>query len=80
VPGGFATLNTWIDHQKKTMNTVKRATDGALDCLEKAHEVLLKGDVFTPEFLEMSVSHQRQKHDALRLRPHPRNFFPYCGA
>ena len=32
----------------------------ALDCLEKDHEFLLKGDVFTKDFLEMWMSHQAQ--------------------
>jgi len=43
----------------------------ALDYLEKDHEYLLKGDVFTRDFLEMWVSHKRKEADALRLRPHP---------
>ncbi len=38
---------------------------------------LLKGDVFTADFLEMWISHKRKEHDALRLRPHPYEFFLY---
>jgi glutamine synthetase len=49
----------------------------ALDYLEEDHEFLLKGDVFTRDFLEMWVSHKRKEHDALRLRPHPYEFFLY---
>jgi glutamine synthetase len=49
----------------------------ALDELEKDHEFLLKGDVFTRDFLEMWVSQKRKEHDALRLRPHPYEFFLY---
>ncbi len=49
----------------------------ALDCLEKDHDFLLKGDVFTKDFLEMWVSTKRKEHDALRLRPHPYEFFLY---
>ena len=49
----------------------------ALDRLEKDHEFLLKGDVFTTDFLEMWMSHKRREHDALRLRPHPYEFFLY---
>jgi glutamine synthetase len=49
----------------------------ALDELEKDHEYLLKGDVFTKDFLEMWVSQKRKEHDALRLRPHPYEFFLY---
>jgi glutamine synthetase len=49
----------------------------ALDCLEKDHEFLLKGDVFTQDFLDMWVATKRKEHDALRLRPHPYEFFLY---
>jgi glutamine synthetase len=49
----------------------------ALDHLEADHEFLLKGDVFTRDFLEMWVLHKRKEHDALRLRPHPYEFFLY---
>lgn len=49
----------------------------ALDCLDKDHDFLLKGDVFSTDFLEMWFSHKRKEHDALRLRPHPYEFFLY---
>ena len=49
----------------------------ALDQLERDHDFLLKGDVFTKDFLEMWVSHKRKEFDALRLRPHPYEFFLY---
>ena len=49
----------------------------ALTSLEKDHEFLLKGNVFTRDFLEMWVSHKRKEQDALRLRPHPYEFFLY---
>jgi glutamine synthetase len=52
----------------------------ALDYLEQDHEFLLKGDVFTRDFIEMWISHKRKEHDALRLRPHPYEFFLYYDA
>ena len=51
--------------------------DEALGHLAKDHGFLLKGDVFTKDFLEMCISHKRKEHDALRLRPHPYEFFLY---
>jgi glutamine synthetase len=51
--------------------------DEALDHLEADRAYLLKGDVFTRDFLEMWVSHKRKEADALRLRPHPYEFFLY---
>jgi len=44
----------------------------ALECLEKDHEFLLKGDVFTKDLLEEWVSYKRAKEwDPVRLRPTP---------
>jgi glutamine synthetase len=49
----------------------------ALDHLEKDHHFLLKGDVFTADFLEMWNSQKRKEADALRLRPHPYELYLY---
>ena len=57
--------------------TVPASLGAALDCLEADHEFLLKGDVFTKDFLEMWVAHKRKEHDAIRLRPHPYEMFLY---
>ncbi len=51
--------------------------EAAIDALEKDHQFLLKGGVFTKDFIEMWVSAKRKEHDALRLRPHPYEFFLY---
>jgi len=52
----------------------------ALDHLEQDHQFLLKGDVFTRDFLDMWIANKRKEHDALRLRPHPYEFFLYYDA
>jgi glutamine synthetase len=49
----------------------------ALGHLERDHAFLLKGDVFTQEFIEMWIGKKREEHDALRLRPHPYEFYLY---
>src|SRR5437867_1733690 len=49
----------------------------ALEHLRGDHEFLLKGDVFTQDFLEMWIAAKVKEHDALRLRPHPYEFFLY---
>jgi glutamine synthetase len=50
----------------------------ALDNLEADHDFLMKGDVFTKDAIEMHISYKRTKEvDALRLRPHPYEFFLY---
>ena len=50
----------------------------ALDALEKDHEFLLKGDVFTKDVIETWLSYKRENEiDAIRLRPHPWEFALY---
>src|SRR5467141_3512717 len=51
--------------------------DEAITALEGDHDFLLKGDVFTQDFLDMWIAAKRKEHDALRLRPHPYEFFLY---
>jgi glutamine synthetase len=46
-----------------------------IEALESDHAFLLKGDVFSEDFLEMWVSSKRKEHNTLRLCPHPREFF-----
>jgi glutamine synthetase len=52
--------------------------DEALNNLEADHDFLLKGDVFTKDAIETWIEYKRSKEvDALRLRPHPYEFFLY---
>jgi glutamine synthetase len=49
-----------------------------LKALQDDHDYLLKGDVFTKDAIEMWINYKRTKEvDALRLRPHPYEFFLY---
>ena len=49
-----------------------------LDNLEKDHEFLLKGDVFTPDLIETWIDYKRKNEvDPVRLRPHPYEFALY---
>ena len=50
---------------------------GAIEALEADHEFLLKGDVFTRDFIENWCEMKRKEYDALRLRPHPYEFAMY---
>ncbi len=55
--------------------------DEALAALERDHEFLLKGDVFTPDVIETWIGYKREHElDALRLRPHPYEFCMYFDA
>ena len=61
----------------KKVPSVPGSLGEALDCLEKDYEFLLKGDVFTMDFLDMWMTMKRKEDAALRLRPHPYEFHLY---
>jgi glutamine synthetase len=50
---------------------------GAVEALEADHEFLLKGDVFTKDFIENFIAMKKGEYDAVRLRPHPYEFCLY---
>jgi glutamine synthetase len=52
--------------------------DEALASLEEDNEFLLKGDVFTKDVIEKWISYKTENEvNAVRLRPHPHEFFLY---
>ena len=53
----------------KKVPNVAGSLSEALDCLEKDHAFLLKGDVFTKDFLDMWISTKRKEHDATAAAP-----------
>ena len=58
--------------------TVPGSLGAAMDALEKDHDFLLKGDVFTPDVIETWIKYKRQNEvDPVNLRPHPYEFFLY---
>ncbi len=60
------------------MPQVPGSLDEVLDALETDHEYLLAGGVFTPDVIETWVDYKRENEvDALRLRPHPWEFYLY---
>jgi glutamine synthetase len=65
----------------KKIKQVPGSLGEALDALERDHDFLLKGDVFTPDVIETWVEMKRKKEvDAVRLRPHPFEFYMYYDA
>jgi glutamine synthetase len=55
--------------------------DEAIAALEADNGFLLKGDVFTPDVVEMQASWKREKEiDPVRIRPHPHEFELYFDA
>ncbi|HEY2776122.1 MAG TPA: type I glutamate--ammonia ligase [Candidatus Binatia bacterium] len=62
----------------KDVPSVPGSLSDALDALEKDHAFMLKGDVFSEDFIETWIEHKRSKEvDAIRLRPHPHEFEMY---
>jgi glutamine synthetase len=50
----------------------------ALDALEKDHDFLCQGDVFTEDVIEAWIEYKRSSEvDPVRLRPHPYEFMLY---
>ncbi|MCF7669294.1 MAG: type I glutamate--ammonia ligase [Verrucomicrobia bacterium] len=64
----------------KLVPNVPGSLEEALICLEHDHEFLLKGDVFSEDFIDMWILQKRREQDAMRLRPHPYEFFLYYDA
>jgi glutamine synthetase len=62
----------------KDVPHVPHSLDAALNALEKDHEFLLKGDVFTRDLIETWISYKREREvDEVRIRPVPYEFFLY---
>jgi len=58
--------------------TMPGSLEEALRHLEKDHEFLLKGGVFSEDLIETWIGYKRSREvDPLRLRPHPYEFFMY---
>ncbi|MEK7237248.1 MAG: type I glutamate--ammonia ligase [Nitrospirota bacterium] len=60
------------------IRTMPGSLDEALNNLEKDHNFLLKGGVFSKDLIEAWIGYKRNKEvDTMRLRPHPYEFYLY---
>jgi glutamine synthetase len=65
-------------HEAAKIKKMPGSLDESLRNLEKDHDFLLKGNVFTHDVLETWMNYKREKEiDPIRLRPHPYEFFLY---
>jgi glutamine synthetase len=49
-----------------------------LDSLQRDHDFLLEGGVFTEDLLDTWIEYKRERElDPVQLRPHPYEFFLY---
>lgn len=60
--------------------TVCSSLNDAIKALEKDHEFLLQGDVFTTDFLDSYLDLKREEWDRYRMAPHPIEFDLYYSA
>ncbi len=62
----------------KEVPCVPKSLDEALECLRNDHSFLLKGDVFSGDFLDTWITYKTDTEvDAVRLRPTPTEFALY---
>jgi glutamine synthetase len=60
---------------------VPGSLEEVLDALERDHEFLTRGGVFTEDLIEKWLDYKRTNElDPMRLRPHPHEFFLYFDA
>jgi glutamine synthetase len=58
--------------------TVPGSLEQAIEALDRDHDYLLKGSVFTQDVIDVWIEYKREREiDALRLRPHPYEFYLY---
>ncbi len=58
--------------------TVPGSLEESLNALEKDHAFLLKGDVFTKDVIDVWLEYKRERElPAVKLRPHPYEFYLY---
>jgi glutamine synthetase len=78
-PGEPADYDLFDEHNgHRAVKQVPGSLAESLAALEKDHEFLYVGDVFTPDVIETWTVFKRQKEiDPVRLRPHPYEFYLY---
>jgi len=78
-PGEPLDKNTYelSEEEAAKIATVPGSLEEALKALEEDHEYLLRGDVFTKDVIEVWLEYKYREVDAVRLRPHPYEFYLY---
>lgn len=66
------------EEEASKIKQVPGSLEKSLEALESDHDFLLQGDVFSKDFIETWIDYKRtRENDAVRLRPHPWEFFLY---
>ena len=65
-------------NEASRIRTMPGSLDAAVTNMEKDHQFLLKGGVFSEDFIQNWIAYKRAREiDPLRLRPHPYEFHMY---
>ncbi|MBN2722728.1 MAG: type I glutamate--ammonia ligase [Deltaproteobacteria bacterium] len=70
---------TWSDEKLKTLKSLPTSLDEALDALDSRPEFLLRGNVFSTEFVEKWIKIKREEALVFRGVPHPFEIEMYYG-
>jgi glutamine synthetase len=79
-PGKPTDVNTYdmTPEEAKKVPTVPGSLEASIAALEKDHEFLLRGGVFTKDVIDVWIEYKRESEiDPVRLRPHPYEFYLY---
>jgi glutamine synthetase len=79
-PGNPLDKNTYelTPDEAAHLKTVPGSLEDALRALEDDHDFLMKGGVFTQDVIDVWLEYKRETEiDAIRLRPHPYEFYLY---
>ncbi len=64
--------------EQMRIKSTPTSLEEAINALEKDHEYLMRGDVFTEDLIETWINYKRSSEiDYVRLRPHPAEFVLY---
>jgi len=65
------------EEEKKTVKSLPKSLDEAADALEKDHEFLLNGGVFSKELITSQLKKLRKDAEEVNMMPHPIEFKKY---
>ena len=71
-------INTIPPEEEAKVPFLPGSLEEVLMALEEDHDFLLRGDVFTPDLIDMWIRWKRANEcDAIHIRPHPYEFYLY---
>ena len=78
-PGDAVDKNLY-DLSPEDADQIKQVPDslkGSLDALADDHKFLVKGGVFTEDFIQNFIELKNEEYDDVRIRTHPHEYFLY---